>query len=178
MLEPRDNGIVLWTLRYGDEVRPEDQYFADVKDEKVEPQLKTLVTKLIEERTKEWDPSIVRDPVQDALKDIIASKKKQGGKPPPARRPSRNPRAMWSTSWTRSKRASRLKQQRNPKKGSDGSRLSPLSVVEARPPRSCAPRFSWMRTADFPWPRELCETHELPFQRIFRSVFRHARTLS
>ena len=82
MLEPRDNGIVLWTLRYGDEVRPEDQYFADVKDEKVEPQLKSLVTKLIEERTKEWDPSIVRDPVQDALKDIIASKKKQGGKPP------------------------------------------------------------------------------------------------
>ena len=65
MLEPRDNGIVLWTLRYGDEVRPEDQYFADVKDEKVEPQLKSLVTKLIEERTKGWDPSIVRDPVQD-----------------------------------------------------------------------------------------------------------------
>ena len=28
MLEPRDNGIVLWTLRYGDEVRDEDQYFA------------------------------------------------------------------------------------------------------------------------------------------------------
>ncbi len=37
MLEPRDNGIVLWTLRYGDEVRDEDQYFADIKDEKIEP---------------------------------------------------------------------------------------------------------------------------------------------
>lgn len=82
MLEPRDKGIVLWTLRYGDEVRDEDQYFGDIKGEKVEPKLKALVTKLIEERSQPWDPTMLRDPVQDTLKDIIASKKKRGGKPP------------------------------------------------------------------------------------------------
>ena len=29
MLVPRGKGMVLWTLRYGDEVRPADDYFAD-----------------------------------------------------------------------------------------------------------------------------------------------------
>ncbi len=33
MLEPRGKGIVLWTLRYGDEVRDEDTYFAGVDDD-------------------------------------------------------------------------------------------------------------------------------------------------
>ena len=82
MLEPRDNGIVLWTLRYGDEVRDEDEYFGDIKNEKIEPGLKSLVNKLIQERTREWDPAMVRDPVQNALKDIIAAKTKRGGKAP------------------------------------------------------------------------------------------------
>ena len=30
MLEPRGKGIVLWTLRYGDEVRDPDDYFDDI----------------------------------------------------------------------------------------------------------------------------------------------------
>ena len=29
MLEPRDKGIVLWTLRYGDEVRDRNNYFGE-----------------------------------------------------------------------------------------------------------------------------------------------------
>ena len=30
MLEPRDKGIVLWTLRYGDEVRDDEAYFGEI----------------------------------------------------------------------------------------------------------------------------------------------------
>jgi DNA end-binding protein Ku len=82
LLEPRDKGIVLWTLRYGDEVRDEDSYFGDIKGHRIDPQLKSLVTKLIDERTKAWDPAMVRDPVQINLKDIIAAKTKRGGKAP------------------------------------------------------------------------------------------------
>jgi DNA end-binding protein Ku len=76
MLEPRDAGIVLWTLRYGDEVRDPKTYFADIGDQKVDPKLLTLVTKLIDDRTQKWDAKMVRDPVQERLKEIIASKKK------------------------------------------------------------------------------------------------------
>ena len=83
MLEPRDRGIVLWTLRYGDEVRDRDAYFGDIKNDKVDSQLMPLVKTLIDERTKPWDPKMVDDPVQDRLLEIIAAKKK--GKKRPAK---------------------------------------------------------------------------------------------
>src|SRR3546814_8529952 len=65
MLVPRDRGIVLWTLRYGDEVRDPEHYFGGRKDAKVDPKLMSLVTRLIEERSRPWDPSMIRDPVQE-----------------------------------------------------------------------------------------------------------------
>ena len=39
MLAARDNGIVLWTLRYGDEVRDPQDYFGDIQTDRVEPKL-------------------------------------------------------------------------------------------------------------------------------------------
>ncbi|MFU0505222.1 non-homologous end joining protein Ku [Pseudaminobacter sp. NGMCC 1.201702] len=83
MLEPRDKGIVLWTLRYGDEVRDPNDYFGKIGDAKVDAKLMELVTTLIDERTKKWDPSMAGDPVQARLLDIIAAKKK--GRKRPAR---------------------------------------------------------------------------------------------
>ena len=76
MLEPRDRGIVLWTLRYGDEVRDAKDYFEGLKVEKPESAQLTLMKKFIKARTRKWDKSIVDDPVQDKLLDIIAAKKK------------------------------------------------------------------------------------------------------
>lgn len=84
MLQPRGKGIVLWTLRYGDEVRPSADYFGDIPEEKPDAKLLKLVTTLIEERSKPWDPAMVGDPVQDKLHDIIAAKKK--GRKRPARK--------------------------------------------------------------------------------------------
>jgi DNA end-binding protein Ku len=84
LLEPRDKGIVLWTLRYGDEVRDKDDYFGDLEQTKVEAPIMKLVTRLIDERTVPWKESMVADPVQDNLKKIIAAKKK-GAKPAKAR---------------------------------------------------------------------------------------------
>lgn len=91
MLEPRDNGIVLWTLRYGDEVRPEAEYFGDKGKDKPDSELMTLVSKLIDARTKPWDPAMVDDPVQGRLLDIIAAKKK-GRKRPAKAAPAPEPR--------------------------------------------------------------------------------------
>lgn len=85
MLEPRDMGIVLWTLRFGDEVRDEKDYFEDIDAKPVDAKLMKLVEELIEERTKPWDPEMVSDPVQDKLLDIIASKKKGRKRPSKAK---------------------------------------------------------------------------------------------
>lgn len=84
MLQPRDRGIVVWTLRYGDEVRPADAYFGDIATGKVNTKQLALVTKLIEERTESWEPAMVRDPVQEQLLQIIEAKKK--GRRPARRR--------------------------------------------------------------------------------------------
>jgi DNA end-binding protein Ku len=80
MLEPRGNGIVLWTLRYGDEVRDTHAYFGKVGEESADPKLMTLLKQMIDRRTKAWNSKMVDDPVQDRLLEIIASKKK-GKKP-------------------------------------------------------------------------------------------------
>lgn len=76
MLAPRGKGIVLWTLRYGDEVRDEAHYFDAIEAEKPAARLMTLMRKLIAERTEDWAPEMVDDPVQARLRDIIAARKK------------------------------------------------------------------------------------------------------
>ncbi|AYD05200.1 Ku protein [Neorhizobium sp. NCHU2750] len=75
VLEPRDNGILLWTLRFGDEVRPEGDYFEDIGEEADDDAL-PLVRKLIKQKTKAWSPKMVSDPIQDALLALIDEKKK------------------------------------------------------------------------------------------------------
>ncbi|HLZ66915.1 MAG TPA: Ku protein [Aliidongia sp.] len=76
MLEPRDRGIVLWTLRYGDEVRDPSSYFAGIKAEEPEPQLVSLIAELIDRKTVPWDAAMLGDPVQAQLLKLIAAKKK------------------------------------------------------------------------------------------------------
>jgi DNA end-binding protein Ku len=89
MLTPRDLGIVVWTLRYGDEVRDAEPYFGDIGPGKADPKLMSMVTKLIEQNTKPWAPEMVGDPVQARLLDIIASKKKGNRPPNPKLQPER-----------------------------------------------------------------------------------------
>jgi DNA end-binding protein Ku len=76
MLQPRDNGIVLWTLRYGDEVRDSKDYFADIEAERIDPKMMAMVAALIKARSKPWSASMVADPVQKALKEVVAAKKR------------------------------------------------------------------------------------------------------
>jgi DNA end-binding protein Ku len=76
LLEPRDKGMILWTLRYGDEVRDEAEYFKGVKG-KPDPTEKRLLGKLISEHTQDWTPSLATDPVQQALLAMIEGKQKR-----------------------------------------------------------------------------------------------------
>src|SRR3546814_13642197 len=76
MLVPRDRGIVLWTLRYGAAVRDPAHHFGGRKDAQIAPKMKSLVTRLIEERSRPWDPSLVRNPVQEWRLERIAEKQR------------------------------------------------------------------------------------------------------
>jgi DNA end-binding protein Ku len=90
MLEPRGKGIVVWTLRYGDEVRDAADYFAGIEAQKPDPALMRLVKRLIDERKQSWSPEMATDPVQEKLLDLISARKKgrkpgtkPAAKPPP-----------------------------------------------------------------------------------------------
>ena len=85
MLEPRGKGIVVWTLRYGDEVRDADLYFERMDDEPADREMMPLVLQLIKKQTQAWSPKMASDPVQSKLLDIIAAKKKQMKKPAKAK---------------------------------------------------------------------------------------------
>ena len=84
LLEPRDKGMVLWTLRYGDEVRDEAEYFKGIKG-KPGPKEKKLLASLIAEHTQDWSPSLATDPVEQSLRSMIDVKEKQ------PRRPTKKP---------------------------------------------------------------------------------------
>jgi DNA end-binding protein Ku len=69
-LVPRGKGMVLWTLRYADEVRAPETEAA-----RAEPKAVRLVTRIIDEHTVDWSDDLVDDPVQENLEKLIASKK-------------------------------------------------------------------------------------------------------
>lgn len=75
ILEPRGDGIVVWTLRFGDEVRPESEYFA-VIEKNSDTNSVTALENVIKKRLTDWSPAMVSDLIQDALLKLIASKKK------------------------------------------------------------------------------------------------------
>lgn len=85
MLEPRDNGIVLWTLRYGDEVRDPKDYFKDIDPDRADPKLIGMIGELIADRSRAWDPSMVEDPVQEKLHEIIKAKRTKSTSKRPAK---------------------------------------------------------------------------------------------
>lgn len=90
MLEPRGKGIVVWTLRFGDEVRDPHAYFGEFDDISPDRPTMQLMQKLIDGRTRPWNRNMVRDPVQERLLEIIAAKKK-GRRRPAAQRKSEEP---------------------------------------------------------------------------------------
>lgn len=75
MLEASGKGILAWTLRFGDEVREAGDHFADTEGDKPEPRLMRLIKTLIDERTKDWDPAMAEDPVQEKLLEIIEARR-------------------------------------------------------------------------------------------------------
>ncbi len=77
LLEPRGPGIVLWTLRFGDEVRNADDYFSAIEEGKLDTKLLSMVRKLIKDKTEDWNPDFLQDPVQKNLQSMITAKRRR-----------------------------------------------------------------------------------------------------
>ena len=74
-LEPRDTGILLTTLRSHDEIRSSSEIF-DRNLPKPERGMLDIAEKIIEQQEAKFDPTEFKDRYEDALRDLIARKKK------------------------------------------------------------------------------------------------------
>ncbi|MEA2876651.1 MAG: end-binding protein Ku [Hyphomicrobiales bacterium] len=82
MLQSRGKGILATALRYKNEVRDEADYFDDIPDVKVPPDMIKLAEHILEQKKGQFDPGKFEDRYEDALQALI--KAKRAGKEPPA----------------------------------------------------------------------------------------------
>ena len=79
-LEPRDRGIVAYTLRSEDEVIDPKLAFEDIPHSKSDKRMVDIARKIIEQQEGDFDPKMFEDRYEKALKELIRRKQK-GEKP-------------------------------------------------------------------------------------------------
>src|SRR3984885_2637341 len=75
-LEPRDKGILAYTIRTDAEVRKPDEIFDPISDKAADPAMISIAEKIIEQQEGPFDPSQFVDRYEEALKALIAEKQK------------------------------------------------------------------------------------------------------
>jgi DNA end-binding protein Ku len=79
-LEPRDRGILAYTLRTHDEVRDPKDIFGHIPNIKPDAAMIDIAAKIIEQKEGPFDPSDFTDRYEDALRKLIAEKQKAHGR--------------------------------------------------------------------------------------------------
>lgn len=85
-LEPRDRGILAYSLRTRDEVRAPREVFGAITDQAPDPAMVDIARRIIEQKAGPFDPDQFVDRYEEALKALIAAKQK-GQKPVRAAEP-------------------------------------------------------------------------------------------
>ena len=75
-LEPRDKGIIAYTLRMADEVIPAKDAFAGISAAKPDPKMVEIARKIIEQQEGPFEPEKFEDRYENALRDLIRRKEK------------------------------------------------------------------------------------------------------
>ena len=75
-IKPCGKGLLLETLRYADEVRKGQSFFADIEETKPKKELLELATTLIEQKSAPFDASEFEDRYVEALRKLIDKKAK------------------------------------------------------------------------------------------------------
>src|SRR5262249_11118979 len=73
-LEPYDKGLLGTTLRYPDEVRKAEDYFGDLPELPLTPELLTLAGQIIDSKAGAFDPLTFRDRYEEALRAHLKAK--------------------------------------------------------------------------------------------------------
>ena len=79
MLQPWDKGLMGTTLRYPYEIRDAKEYFDDIPNVKLEPDMLKLAEQILHSKATDFDPSQFVDHYEEAVVEML--KKKQAGMP-------------------------------------------------------------------------------------------------
>lgn len=75
LVEPKDAGMMMFTLRAPEEVRSATAYFENIGTAKLNPEMIDLARKIIAQKTGPFDPEELNgDRYQAALRDLVARK--------------------------------------------------------------------------------------------------------
>ena len=74
LVEPRDGGLLMSTVRSADEVRPAE--FGPSPKGEIDADMVAIAETIIERRSGEFDPTSFRDHYQDALRELVNEKTK------------------------------------------------------------------------------------------------------
>jgi DNA end-binding protein Ku len=91
-LEAYDKGLLGTTLRYPYEVRKAEDYFCDLPDLTLAPDMLTLAEHIVDSKAGEFDPAIFRDRYEEAL--LAHLKAKQAGGVPERKQTIAAPRRV------------------------------------------------------------------------------------
>jgi DNA end-binding protein Ku len=86
-LEPRDQGIVAYTIRSNTEVRDPAEFFGSIPDVKADAKMVAIAEKIIDQLEGAFDPSEFTDRYETALRKLIAEKEKNHGVTAPVAEP-------------------------------------------------------------------------------------------
>jgi DNA end-binding protein Ku len=75
-LEPKGKGIIVYTLRMGDEVVQPKEAFEDISSAKPNREMIEIARKIIEQKEGAFEPEKFTDRYEDALRDLIRRKQK------------------------------------------------------------------------------------------------------
>ncbi len=79
MIEPWDKGLMGTTLRYPYEIRDAREYFDEIPNVQLEPDMLKLAENILQSKATDFDPSQFVDHYEEAVVDML--KKKQAGLP-------------------------------------------------------------------------------------------------
>ncbi|HEY8064570.1 MAG TPA: Ku protein [Methylosinus sp.] len=72
---PLGNGLLVETLRYANELRGYEPYFAEIGEAESDSEMIALATELIERKTAPFDPKAFKDSYAEALRDLVERKR-------------------------------------------------------------------------------------------------------
>src|SRR5262245_23755545 len=76
VIEPRGRGLLMTTLRSGDEIRDEKEFFERAPAAKADRKMVEIATRIIEQQASGFDPARFEDHYEQALRDLIEQKRK------------------------------------------------------------------------------------------------------